>query len=51
MNPATDYLEKCRGLLAAVEAQLPAVEQAADWFAEKERMLASTPRAKVAAAS
>jgi len=34
MNPATDYLEKCRGLLAAVEAQLPAVEQAADWFAE-----------------
>jgi uncharacterized phosphosugar-binding protein len=34
MNPATDYLEKCRGLLAAVEAQLPAIEQAADWFAE-----------------
>jgi len=26
-------------------------EYAADWFAEKERMLASTPRAKVAAAS
>ena len=26
-------------------------EYAADWFAEKERMLASTPRVKVAAAS
>jgi uncharacterized phosphosugar-binding protein len=34
MNPATEYLEKCRGLLAAVEAQLPAVERAADWFAD-----------------
>src|SRR3954465_13298090 len=34
MNPATDYLEKCRGLLAAVEAQLPSIQQAADWFAE-----------------
>jgi uncharacterized phosphosugar-binding protein len=34
MNPATDYLEKCRGLLAEVEAQLPSIQQAADWFAE-----------------
>jgi len=34
MNPATEYLEKCRGLLAAVQAQLPAIEQAADWFAD-----------------
>jgi uncharacterized phosphosugar-binding protein len=34
MNPATDYLEKCRGLLAAVQDQLPAIQQAADWFAE-----------------
>jgi uncharacterized phosphosugar-binding protein len=34
MNPASDYLDKCRDLLAAVEAQLPAIGQAADWFAE-----------------
>src|SRR5437870_12922601 len=34
MNPATEYLEKCRGLLAAVQAQLPAIEQTADWFAD-----------------
>ena len=33
MTPAEQYLEKCRGLLAAVEAQLPAVRQAADLFA------------------
>ena len=33
MNRASDYLDKCRGLLAAVEAQVPAIEQAADWFA------------------
>src|SRR4028119_1698593 len=33
MNPSEDYLEKCRGLLAAVEAQLAAVRQAADLFA------------------
>src|SRR3954454_13776025 len=32
MTPALDYLEKCRGLVDAVEAQLPAVRQAADWF-------------------
>src|SRR3954462_5754115 len=34
MTPANDYLEKCRGLVAAVEAQLPAVRQAADLFAQ-----------------
>jgi uncharacterized phosphosugar-binding protein len=34
MTPSNDYLEKCRGLLAAVEAQLPAVRQAADLFAQ-----------------
>src|SRR5256885_1168918 len=34
MSPGSDYLEKCRGLVAAVEAQLPAVRRAADWFAE-----------------
>src|SRR3954469_15294254 len=33
MTPSQDYLEKCRGLLAAVEAQLPAVRRAADLFA------------------
>jgi uncharacterized phosphosugar-binding protein len=33
MNPADDYLDKCRGLIAAVEAQLPAICRAADWFA------------------
>jgi uncharacterized phosphosugar-binding protein len=32
MTPANDYLEKCRGLVAAVEAQLSAVRQAADLF-------------------
>jgi uncharacterized phosphosugar-binding protein len=34
MTPSADYLQKCRGLLAAVEAQLPAVATAADWFAQ-----------------
>ena len=34
MTPAEDYLEKCRGLLAAAEAQLPAIQKAADWFAQ-----------------
>jgi uncharacterized phosphosugar-binding protein len=34
MTPATDYLAQCRGLIEAVEAQLPAVRQAADWFAQ-----------------
>ena len=33
MKPADDYLEKCRGLIAGVEAQLPAIRRAADWFA------------------
>ena len=34
MTPASDYLEKCRGLVAAVEAQLPHIRQAADLFAQ-----------------
>src|SRR5688500_10813817 len=34
MSPSSDYLEKCRGLIATVEQQLPAVRTAADWFAE-----------------
>ena len=34
MTPAEDYLEKCRGILGSVEAQLPAIRTAADWFAQ-----------------
>ena len=34
MTPASDYLDKCRGLLAAVEVQQPAIRTAADWFAD-----------------
>src|SRR6266700_3574294 len=34
MNPGAEYLTKARGLIDAVEAQLPAVRQAADWFAQ-----------------
>jgi len=33
MTPSADYLQKCRGLLAAVESQAAAIQQAADWFA------------------
>ena len=32
-SPSQDYLSKCRGLLETVERQLPAVREAADWFA------------------
>ncbi len=34
MHPAADYLEKSRTLIAAVEAQLAGIQQAADWFAK-----------------
>ena len=34
MTPAADYLAKCRALTDAVERQLPAIQQAAQWFAE-----------------
>src|SRR3954471_2960258 len=34
MTPSETYLQKSRGLVDAVEAQLPAVRQAADWFAQ-----------------
>src|SRR5438874_5582286 len=34
MTPSSDYLDKCSGLIAAVESQLPAINQAADWFAQ-----------------
>ncbi len=33
MSPATEYFAKCRGLVDVVERQLPAIEQAAEWFA------------------
>jgi len=33
MTPSAAYLGKCRELLAAVERQQPAIQQAADWFA------------------
>jgi uncharacterized phosphosugar-binding protein len=34
MSPATDYLTKARALADTVERQLPAIQQAADWFAQ-----------------
>ena len=34
MSPAHDYLTKCRALIEAVESQIPAIAQAADWFSE-----------------
>ncbi|HWE97845.1 MAG TPA: SIS domain-containing protein [Tepidisphaeraceae bacterium] len=34
MIPASDYLEKCRGLISAVEGQIPAIHRAADLFAQ-----------------
>jgi uncharacterized phosphosugar-binding protein len=34
MTPSADYLSKCRELLASVERQQQAIQQAADWFTE-----------------
>src|SRR5881394_2823163 len=34
MSPAETFLARSRGLVDAVERQLPAIEQAADWFAQ-----------------
>lgn len=34
VKPGADYLRHCRELVSVVEAQLPALEQAADWFAQ-----------------
>jgi len=34
MTPSQTYLEKCRDLIAIVESQSSAIEQAADWFAK-----------------
>ena len=33
MTPSVDYLNKCRELIAVVEKQQSAIQQAADWFA------------------
>lgn len=33
MTPSHEYLQGCRGLIDAVEHQLPQIRQAADWFA------------------
>lgn len=37
MRPAFEYLSRSRALVEAIEAQVPAVEQAADWFASSIR--------------
>src|SRR5216117_1682179 len=34
MTPGAEYLSKCRELIAAVEKQQAAIQQAADWFAQ-----------------
>src|SRR5262245_14068321 len=34
MSPSEDYLDQCRKLIDAIEKQRPAIQQAADWFAE-----------------
>jgi uncharacterized phosphosugar-binding protein len=34
MTPSESYLQQSRGLIDAVQAQLPAIGQAADWFAQ-----------------
>lgn len=34
MNPSAEYLNRCRELIAVVEKQQAAIQQAADWFAE-----------------
>src|SRR6266404_1022486 len=33
MQASADYLNRCRDLIVAVEAQMAAIRQAADWFA------------------
>jgi uncharacterized phosphosugar-binding protein len=34
VTPSADYLNQCRELIAVVESQQAAIQQAADWFAE-----------------
>ena len=34
MSPSKEYVQRCRELIDIVERQQPAIEQAADWFAE-----------------
>src|SRR2546421_10508824 len=33
-SPAQTYFQRCRELADAVESQLPAIQRAADWFAQ-----------------
>jgi len=37
MSPGRTYLDRCRELFSAAERQLPAIAQAADWFAQSSR--------------
>ena len=34
MSPSQDYIAKCRGLADTVDAQIDAIQQAAEWFTE-----------------
>ena len=34
MSPSRDYIAKCRGLADTVDAQIDAIQQAAEWFTE-----------------
>ena len=34
MTPSADYLNQCRDLIGIIEQQQPAIQQAADWFAD-----------------
>src|SRR5438093_7750148 len=34
VTPSADYLKQCRELIGIIEKQQPAIQQAADWFAE-----------------
>src|SRR2546428_5156481 len=34
VTPSAEYLDRCRELIAAIEKQQAAIQQAADWFAE-----------------
>lgn len=34
MSAGAEYINKCRGLIETVENQLPAIQQAADWFSK-----------------
>ena len=46
MTPSADYLGQCRALVAAVEQQQSAIQQAADWFADLDMASASAVKMK-----